>query len=207
MAKILDSIFIRTFIVSLFIFALWVNFFHSPNSNFFECIASNSFLCLVSQQHFKFGSAWRLGQLSISSSWILLNIVAGIKQNSSSFSFYDSIETTTSKFFIPCETVLSYFGNWNVEHNWLRTRTFFHIINFLLSESCVWLSLYYFFSTDPFATKHCPSPQYVVFINILWFVFVLAYACMNSLTHLIMIYHHHYQARPFHISPKLKPSQ
>lgn len=93
--------------------------------------------------------------------------------------------------------MLSYFVNWNVEQNWCRTRAFFHVVNFLLSECCVWLSFFYFISTDPFTIDDRLEKK-TKFVNaavILWFVIVLVHACMNSLTHLIMIYHHHYRAR------------
>lgn len=92
--------------------------------------------------------------------------------------------------------MLHYFVNWKVEHNWGWTGAFSHIFSFLLSEYCVWLSFLKFFSTDPFTVddRQEHKTKFVVSEIILWFVTVFAYACMNTLTHLIMIYHHHYNA-------------
>lgn len=82
----------RTVIISLLILALWVNlsFF-----NYSACYLHNVkyFPCLTSQQDCVFGTTWSFGQIPISSTWILLNIVAGNKLNNSP-SIYDSIETT-----------------------------------------------------------------------------------------------------------------
>lgn len=88
--------------------------------------------------------------------------------------------------------------NWKLKRTWGWIETFFHAINFLLSESCVWLSLLKFFSTDPFTVDHQTNKtKFVVAEIVFWFVTVVAHASMNTLTHFLMIYHHHCKASHF----------
>lgn len=90
--------------------------------------------------------------------------------------------------------MLSFLVNWKVEQSWGWTGTFFHVTNFLLSESCVWLSFWKFFATDPFTVddRQENKTKFIVSEAIVWFVSVFVYACMNTLAHIITIYHHHY---------------
>lgn len=88
--------------------------------------------------------------------------------------------------------------NWKWEQSSGWIGTFFHVANFLLSESCVWLSIIKFLSTDPFTIEYrieniIRVKEIVkVAVIVMWFGNVVAHAAMNALIHLIMIYHHHH---------------
>lgn len=86
--------------------------------------------------------------------------------------------------------------DWQLEERWVWAKAYFHITNILLSESCVCLSLLKFLSTDPFAAVNDGWSDAPVFYEILgtiiitaWLIIVIVHASMNTLIHLITVYH------------------
>lgn len=96
--------------------------------------------------------------------------------------------------------VLYYTVDWIMDERWVWVRVYFHVANILLSESCVWLSILKFSSTDPFAAVNdswSKTPEFYNFIGISyiisWLILVILHTTMNTLIHLIMIYHIHHK--------------